>query len=1539
MRYIASMYLLFAYACIGWSQSNNSVYLHNLEGATSSLLKSGNSFAWPDNNCDEGGCYALLQFDELDVEHQRAALLRIGIELFDYIPDRAFLARKADASFIELPDFVTQVVALNGSNKRPFVLRPQAGGPENEPIYHLVVLPFPGVNAVMLANALDQLGARINGIDEKSVNCEVSAEQLTQVLACPLLKYAESVAPEATPDGQFGRQNANLPYRQNVGLNRLSGAGVSIGVADDGRIDHLDFQGRLVDHTIYNSGRHGDMVAGMLAGGGLLDPRATGAAPGATIHLFDISKYDHILDAVSNYYNYDIALTSTSYGEGCGEPYNIYTRDIDAQVYQLKQLFHGFSAGNHAVNPCFNQYGFLGTTPEGRYLGTITGGRKTGKNVFTFGNVDALGRVVVSSSMGPTVSGRIKPDAVILGQGDVSTGPSNTYMTSSGTSAAAPNGVGVAANLYELYQNLHQGQKPTSALIKAVMINGADDIEQPGPDYSSGWGQINAKNAVEMLEQEHYWQSSLMHNQQQALAINVPEGTQRLKVSLVWHDAPGSVLAARDLVNDLDLELITPTGSVQLPWTLASDGSIGDLLEVAQAGRDRVNNVEQVVIDRPVSGQYTVVVKGYQVPTGAQDFALVYHLENEELAINWPTAGTNLLPNEEAIVAWEAIDNEGTFSLEYSINGGNNWILLANNVPGNARHWLWQVPSITTTRLQVRVRRQQQAATSAGHAIIAPTPSFSVLSTADGQARVQWSPVAGAIAYEVYRLGDTAMEPLGQVGQLEFIAATPDEENWYSVAAVFPGGVKGARAIAKSIRVSACDRHMSLRLRFDAHPEQTSWQLLDSYGSIVHSGGPYVGQPAFSTLQLNFCLPAACYTLIMRDSEGDGMCCQNGVGTYALLSGQGEELASGSAFDQIAYHLVCPPPGGAPTLNAQLVNIKGITCFGSADGALKVEANGGSGNYSYHWNTGQQSEQIVSLDAGQYTVTVSDGEQEVILSTNLTSPNALALQADISPSLCSDGQIMLAPTGGIGPYHIQWENGQQVVSRNSLPADDYYIALTDANGCFMAQRFEVGQLPAVQVNLLKTDPSCDVTDGTIEAHITGGRGNYQLQWSNGRSGVNALQNLDEGLYSVSVSDNNCLYIANTTLTSPSSFSLVAETRDPSCASSTDGSIELMTSAHDSPVSFQWSTGATASFVTGVGAGIYGVTATDENACEQSLVLSLNEPDPLAINITTQAANPYAGGTASVEVSGGMTPYTFQWSHLPLDQQNQTPTQNDLNAGTYLITVIDSKGCSVQASADVNFNDGTSLPNYCTVTGIRTNYEWIEQVSINDQTFNTGNNGGYLTDEASADVYMTIGAPQQFNLLPGYASTIYNESWVIWIDFNLDGDFTDEGETLLRSVPTRGLFSTSLMLPEGLTPGARRMRIAMQYASPAPLCGNVIYGEIEDYTVVLQLPEQELLHQDNWYKSNTPASILTEDIRIFPNPFVAGRYEYIQVELPALGAVDYVLSDSKGRQYQYGAWDTTKGKNYQLSIDDLPAGIYFLRLTNAREQYTKRIIIQ
>ncbi|HSP34907.1 MAG TPA: S8 family serine peptidase [Thermoanaerobaculia bacterium] len=261
------------------------------------------------------------------------------------------------------------------------------------------------------------------------------------------------------------------------------------------------------------------------------------------------------------------------------------------------------------------------------------------KNVMTVGAVNVIKNLATFSSRGPTRDGRVKPDIVTKGVDVYSTVPNNDYLSEQGTSMAAPQVTGVSALLVEMWRRTSGGANPSPQLLKTLMLATADDLGPPGPDYSYGFGLLNAQAAADTIvadagQARRIVTKSVATGEEIDLPVSV-NNTQNLRVVLGWADPevinfpvdsgdPTDPLAAKTLVNDLDLSVVDPSGNTVLPYVLDMNHPSAN----ATRGVNQVDNVEEVEIANATPGTYKIVVKGAAVPIASpQNFVVVANAE------------------------------------------------------------------------------------------------------------------------------------------------------------------------------------------------------------------------------------------------------------------------------------------------------------------------------------------------------------------------------------------------------------------------------------------------------------------------------------------------------------------------------------------------------------------------------------------------------------------------------------------------------------------------------------------------------------------------------------------------------------------------------------------------------------------------------------------------------------------------------------------------------------------------------------------------
>jgi hypothetical protein len=750
--------------------------------------------------------YTLIQFNKLPDATERLALSQDGIILYDYIPDNTFLAEINDgivASRLKKNN-IGGIYTLHTTAKiSPALvqeLKQGVGDPDK-----LIAVSFYGtIDKATAIAELKKAGAQIKETDIQPAHVvfiDASVAVVQKIAALPFVSYISSqhMKPVILNYKNRGAHAVN-PLSAIAGRN-LQGKNVTVGIGDNGSATtHIDFTGRLIRQTSVAVANHSTHVTGTVGGAGNLNPKYKGMAPEATI----INKtMDEILvTAPGLVAAYNMVLTNNSYAAapgGCeGGKYDILSNYIDEQMKTYPALLHVFAAGNDGDDSVCSPY------PAA--FSVIHSGYQSAKNVLTVGAINNGNYTIANfSSRGPVTDGRLKPELVAGGWAITSTLPDNKYASYYGTSQAAPTATGILALLYERYRQLHGGSNPSSALIKAVACNGADDMGNPGPDFTFGFGNINARNAVEAIENNTWFTGTIGHGGSATFTIPaVPSGTAQIKILLYWNDREASAGAANALVNNLDLTVTAPDATLRYP--LIPDPSAGNVNHVAVEGIDSRNNIEQVVINNPIAGNFTITVKGTGIAQGPQDYVVAYQLIQPAVTVEYPFGEETLVPGEQEMIRWSASDaNTNTFALEYSLDNGNNWITIDNNVAAASRSYTWTVPaSVAASTASIRVTRNNTSYKDGSdyNFTILDTTSVTVTDTSAfaGHATLLWSSIPAATSYDVMMLLGNGMQVIASTTDTSYSlnGLNKDSTYWVAVRGVV-GTTTGRRSIAQCI--------------------------------------------------------------------------------------------------------------------------------------------------------------------------------------------------------------------------------------------------------------------------------------------------------------------------------------------------------------------------------------------------------------------------------------------------------------------------------------------------------------------------------------------------------------------------------------------------------------------------------------------------------------------------------------------------------------------------------------------------------------------
>ncbi|XOV65862.1 MAG: S8 family serine peptidase [Fluviicola sp.] len=750
----------------------------------------------------QNNIYRFVQFNAIPTDAEKIAIEQSGIELLEYIPNFTYIASlPSTISASELTQLnVRSVEEIDAIYKYGQRIQDEAYPEWAVTKFGTVMLSvalYDNVNFEQALATLEKEGVRIN-VPLAHTNMaivEIMPSDIPSLVNKSFMKYVDIAPDPGTPESDDGRNlhRANPIDGDYFGSRQYDGAGIAVAVNDDGAVGpHIDYTGRVNQDDVAGDfvGDHGDMVAGIVGAAGNLDPTMRGMAPACYMH---IRQYvSSMAGTMPLHLDSNVLIFQSSYSNGCNAGYTNTTVLVDQEIYENPTLMQVFSAGNSNNQNC--GYG------AGNQWGNITGGHKMGKNVIATANLDNDDGIVNSSSRGPANDGRIKPDIAAHGAGQMSTDPNNTYAAGGGTSAAAPGITGVMTQLHHAYQDMN-GTTANSALLKAVLMNTANDLGNKGPDFIYGWGKVNGLKAVQLLEDGRYTNGSISQGATDQISINVPAGVEQVKVMVYWADKEASTSASTALVNDLDALLTDPNLASYQPWLLDHTPNATTLALPATVGPDHLNNVEQIAIDNPMTGTYTLDITGTTIPFGPQEYYVVWEFITSDITVTYPFGGEGLIPGSNDRIHWDANGTTGDFTLEYTDDNGASWNTIANNVNGADRIYEWNVPNIISGEVRVRVSRGgSQGESAANFSIMERPQNIEVYRVCESTNTVvlRWDPVQSATGYDIFMLGSQFMDSIGSATTEEFDVIVTDvaDPQWFTVRAKGANGLRSNRQIA-----------------------------------------------------------------------------------------------------------------------------------------------------------------------------------------------------------------------------------------------------------------------------------------------------------------------------------------------------------------------------------------------------------------------------------------------------------------------------------------------------------------------------------------------------------------------------------------------------------------------------------------------------------------------------------------------------------------------------------------------------------------------
>jgi len=500
--------------------------------------------------------------------------------------------------------------------------------------------------------------------------------------------------------------------------------------------------------------------------------------------------------------------------------------------------------------------------------------------------------------------------------------------------------------------------------------------------------------------------------------------------------------------------------------------------------------------------------------------------------------------------------------------------------------------------------------------------------------------------------------------------------------------------------------------------------------SVSGGTGPYTylwNDPGTQTTDTATALLAGAYTVLVTDSNG---CVDSVLAT--VINPSGPSIVADSS--------------------------KNVSCNAGSDGEIYTTTFGGGLPYTYIWSNSAITDDITSLIAGTYTVTVTDSNSctdsiSVVISEPATLVLTSSTDGNVTCSGNSNGGASINISGGTSPFNYLWSSGDTTLNTTAtsnsvvgLAGGTYNITVVDANGCSDTDSVLISEpLPLILISG-STDATCGLSDGSTWVIVAGGITPYTYSWNDpSTQNTDTATALLAGSYTVVVTDsNNCSDSVTAIVNNLGAATITIDSvKNITCSGGNDGEVHISVTGGAAPYTYLWSNSDTIQDITNLIAGNYTVTVTDFGGCAAIADTTLSEPFSfnLSISIVNNIlCNGGSSGSVSVNASGGTPPYMYLWNDTGT-QTNATAT--GLMTGTYIVVVTDSSGC-VQ-SDPVLLNEPTALSD--TLSSVAAN------CATNDGQASVTASGGtpaysYLWDDPLAQTNSTAN-----NLLGGTTYTV------------------------------------------------------------------------------------------------------------------------------------------------------------------------------------------
>ncbi len=379
-----------------------------------------------------------------------------------------------------------------------------------------------------------------------------------------------------------------------------------------------------------------------------------------------------------------------------------------------------------------------------------------------------------------------------------------------------------------------------------------------------------------------------------------------------------------------------------------------------------------------------------------------------------------------------------------------------------------------------------------------------------------------------------------------------------------------------------------------------------------------------------------------------------------------------------------------------------IVCKGVPT-TITAHTQGGRAPFTFNWNNGTTATNtgtdstLTNVTAGTYSVTATDARgctgTATIIVTDTTTLIVLVLTQTAQPTCANtpNGAANAAATGGVPPYTYAWDNSITTANNTTLTAGLHTVTVTDSKLCTSVATINITGPNVLTVSAIVTNVACNLPNGGINITTNGGTPTLTYLWSNNTT-LEDLAGVRGGTYTVTVTDANaCSATISGTVIEATPLIAAPTATNVFCNAGNNGSATANASGGTPPYRYNWTNTQTTPAITGLVAGVYGVTVTDAANCTYATNITVTQPQPITVTMQQTAVVACFGectATATGLPQGGTSPYAYSWNTTPAQT---TQTAVGLCAGTYRLTVTDANFCDQIGSITI------AQPNALTAT--------------------------------------------------------------------------------------------------------------------------------------------------------------------------------------------------------------------------------------------------